>query len=72
MDNRPGDLDCLDCVGVDMNDKEQWLALQALAKERARKDLLEEILSITGLDNYIKELIANHEQNYHGDDSYRK
>ena len=50
-----------------MNDKEQWLALQALAKERARKDLLEEILSITGLDDYIKELIAKHEREYHGD-----
>ena len=51
-----------------MNDKEQWLALQALANERARKNMLEEILAITGLDDYIKELIAKHQRNYHGDD----
>ena len=68
MGDRPGDVGSLDGMGADMNDKEQWLALQALANERARKNMLEEILAITGLDDYIKELIAKHQRNYHGDD----
>ena len=48
-----------------MNDAEKWQILQREAMCNAKKELLDALLSVTGLGEYIADAIAKHEEQMH-------
>ena len=50
-----------------MTDDERWKRLQEQAVKTAKRELLDALLKTTGLDEYIADLIADHERQSHSD-----